>query len=204
MPPAVGQAYLPTAQMPFQRHTATCSKKPHFSSFSDLHSHMKNTHKHVALALIWRGAQLQSRWCLHVSTVKGATGLQQTSVVVAVVGCVGEREMRLVRRWGRERGSRAPASDCSGATPPPEWKLCGKTGDHVIHHIFCGLPLRSAPVFSCLLAPAAQRRQFKNLWYRQTVPANYFLSHAQNGAVCMLCGVVKVYYFAHDFGVYER
>lgn len=128
-------------------------KKPHFSSFSDLHSHMKNTHKHVALALIWRGAEFQSRWCLHVSTVKGATGLQQTSVVVMVVGCVGGREMRLVLGWGRERGSRAPAFDCSGGTPPPEWKLCGKAGDHVIHSIFCSLPLCSAPFSSpaCLL-----------------------------------------------------
>lgn len=155
MPPAAGKAFIANATNTTTSARSNVLKNPHFSSFSDLHSHMKNTHKHVALALIWRGAEFQSRWCLHVSTVKGATGLQQTSVVVMVVGCVGEQEMRLVRGWGRERGRWGGGSQPLTALEVLlhlKEKLCGKAGDHVIHHMFCCLPLCSAPFFppACL------------------------------------------------------
>lgn len=148
MPPAVGQPYSLT----LQTHTTQRAESPHFSSFSDLHSHMKNTHKHVALALIWRGAEFQSRWCLHVSTVKGATGLQQTSVVVMVVGCLGERRGWFEDGGGKENGGSRPLTALEVLHHLNE-KLCGRAGDHVIHHILCCLPLCSAPFSSpvCLL-----------------------------------------------------
>lgn len=39
--------------------------------------------------LIWRGEAFCSRWLVHVSVATGATGLQQTSVLVMMVGGVG-------------------------------------------------------------------------------------------------------------------
>lgn len=82
------------------------------SSFSDLHSH---TH-----SPIWRGAAFRSRWRLHVSTAKGATGLQQTSVLVMVVVVLGVRDEEGRREEEAGGRGRASASACSGGEPLPE------------------------------------------------------------------------------------
>ena len=90
------------------------------SSFSDLHSHT-HTHKHTRTHTpIWRGAAFRSRWRLHVSTAKGATGLQQTSVLVMVVVVLGVRDEEGRRREEEEGRGRASASAYSGGEPLPE------------------------------------------------------------------------------------
>ncbi|KAK5620308.1 hypothetical protein CRENBAI_025474 [Crenichthys baileyi] len=58
---------------------------------------------------VWRGTAFRSRWYLHVSTAKGATGLQQTSVLEMVVVVLGVRDVEKQKRGGgREEGRGGP------------------------------------------------------------------------------------------------
>lgn len=62
-------------------------------------------HALIVSPLIWRGAAFRSRWLVHVSVATGATGLQQTSVLVMMGGGVGRRRCsrwRSVRGWEAE------------------------------------------------------------------------------------------------------
>lgn len=111
--PSVSETCLLTNIQMTCRRTHTKTTLHLFLRFAFTHT-KTNTQRRVVLTLIWRGAAFQTRWFLHVSTAMGATGLQQTSVLVMVVGGVGECEMR----WGGGEGG--SASVYSGGGPTPE------------------------------------------------------------------------------------
>lgn len=191
-------AYSLTLQMTCRR-TRTKTTLHLFLRFAFTHA-KTNTQRRVALTLIWRGAAFQSRWFLHVSTAMGATGLQQTSVLVMVVGGVGECEMR----WGGGEGG--SASVYSGGGPTPEWKAlrqsrwsCNTSWSMLPPALLCFV------FSSCLLAPAAVGETHCYLFF--TRGSNIYDIDIHFIVVRFVCisGVVKVSCFAwkHITSVYE-
>lgn len=97
--------------------------------YIQIHTHIKiHTQQQQQRSPIWREAAFRSRWRLHVSTAKGATGLQQTSVLVVVV-VVGEDRRREGR--GVEGLRLCLLRRCFSYLSET---LRGIAGDHVIHH----------------------------------------------------------------------